>query len=46
MDLENAILSEVTSQQRDTSYDIPYIRNLKGNNINELIYKAERESQT
>ena len=29
MDLENAILSEVTSQQRDTSYDIPYIRNLK-----------------
>ena len=27
-------------------YDIPYMGNLKKNDINELIYKHERDSQT
>ena len=39
IDLEIIILSEVS--QRQISYDITYIWNLKKNNTNELIYKTE-----
>ena len=43
MDLEIVILSEV----RETEiYDIPYMRNLKRNDTNEIIYKIETHSQT
>ena len=41
MDLEIIILSEVK-----LSYNIAYIRNLKRNDTNELIYKTETDSQT
>ena len=43
MDLGIIILSEVS--QRQILYDITYMWNLK-NNTNELIYKAETDSQT
>ena len=33
-------------RQRQISYDIAYMQNLKINGINELIHKAEIESQT
>ena len=47
MDLEIVILSEVKSdRERELSYDIPYMRNLKTNDTNELIYKTETDSQT
>ena len=47
MDLEIVILSEVKSDREGVvSYDIPYIWNLKRNDTNEAIYKAERDSQT
>ena len=47
MDLEIVILSEVNSdRQGEVSYDITYIWNLKRNDTNEAIYKAERDSQT
>ena len=42
-DLEITILSEVN--QRQISYDIAYMWNLKKNGTNELIYKTEIESQ-
>ena len=44
IDLEIIILSEVS--QRQISYDITYIWNLKKNNTNELIYKTEIDPQT
>ena len=47
MGLEIVILSEVKSDREGAvSYDIPYIGNLKRNDTNEAIYKAERDSQT
>ena len=44
MDIEIVILSEV--REREISYDNPYMRNLKRNDTNELIYKTETDSQT
>ena len=44
MDLEIVILSEV--REREISYDIAYVQNLKRNDTNELIYKTETDSQT
>ena len=41
MDLEIVILSE-----KQMSYDIAYMWNLKKNDTNELIYKTETDSQT
>ena len=43
MDLEIIILSEV--RERQISYDITYMWNLKKDGTNELIYKTEIESQ-
>ena len=43
MDLEIVILSEV--RERQISYDITYMWNLKKNGTNELIYKTEIESE-
>ena len=43
MDLECVILSEVR-QRREISYDTHYIWTLKRNDINELIYKTEIDS--
>ena len=44
MDLEIVILSEVKSDREGAvPYDIPYIWNLKRNDTNEAIYKAERD---
>ena len=43
IDLEIIILSEV--REREISYDIAYMWSLK-NDINELVYKTERDSQT
>ena len=45
MDLEIIILSEVSQTERQISYDITYMWNLK-NDTNELIYKIETDSQT
>ena len=44
MDLEIVILNEVN--QRQISYDIAYVWNLKKNYTNELIYKTETDPQT
>ena len=44
MDLEIIILSE--ARQRQVSYAIAYMQNLKKNGTNELIYKTETDSQT
>ena len=33
-------------REREISHDIPYMWNLKRNDINELIYKTETDSQT
>ena len=43
MDLEMVILSEV--RERQISYDITYMWNLKKDGTNELIYKTEIETQ-
>ena len=45
MDLEMIILSEANQTQRQISYDITYMWNLK-NNTNESMYKTEIDSQT
>ena len=46
MDLEIIILSEVKSGwDRQISYDITYTWNLKKNQLNELLYKTETDSQ-
>ena len=39
MDLEIIILSEVS--QRNISYDITYMKNLKNDDTNDFIYKTE-----
>ena len=44
MDLEIVMLSE--DRKGEILYDIPYMGNLKINDINELIYKIEGDSQT
>ena len=44
MDLKIVILSEVRQREREISYDIAYMRNLKKNDTNELIYKTETDS--
>ena len=35
----------ILDREREISYDIPYMWNLKRNDTNELNYKAERRSQ-
>ena len=45
-DLEIIILSEVSQTEKDKYHDITYMRNLKKNDTNELIYKTETGSQT
>ena len=44
MDLEMIMLSEV--RERQISYNITYMWNLKKNDINELICKIDTDSQT
>ena len=34
-----------SDRQGETSYDIPYMWNLKRNDTNKLTYKTERDSQ-
>ena len=46
MDLEIIILSEVNHREEETLYDIPYMWNLKRNDMNELTCKTEENSQT
>ena len=47
MDLEIIILSEVNQTERQISYDVIYLWNLKNkNHTSELIYKTEIETQT
>ena len=45
MDLEIIILSQ-SDRERQISYDIAYMWNLKKNDTNELLYKIEADSQT
>ena len=45
MALESVILSEGSQTEREISYDMPYIWNLKGNDTNECTYKTG-DSQT
>ena len=46
MDLEINILSEVSQTEKDKYNMISHMWNLKKNDINELIYKTEIDSQT
>ena len=47
MGLEGVVLSELSqTEKKKYWYDSPYVRNLKRNDTNELIYKTERNSQT
>ena len=46
MDQEISILSEMSDTEREISYNITYMWNLKKNDTNELIYKTEIDSQT
>ena len=46
MDVESVVLSEGSQTEREISYDMPYIWNLKRNDTNELTYKTETDSQT
>ena len=39
------MLSEISQTDKEISYDIPYMQNLKRNDTNELIYKTETDSQ-
>ena len=43
MDLETVILSEMSDREKQMSYDIAYIWNLK-KGTNELIYKTNRQT--
>ena len=43
--LEIVIMSEVSQTEKE-KYDIAYMKNLKRNDTNELIYKTETDSQT
>ena len=43
MELEIVIMSEI--REREISYAIPYMQNLKRNNTNEPTYKREMDSQ-
>ena len=40
------ILSEVSQTEKDKYHDTAYMRNLKKNDTNEVIYKTEIDSQT
>ena len=44
MDLENAVLSEMSDRDRQMLHDITYMWNLE-NNTNECICKTETDSQ-
>ena len=44
MDLEIVILSEVSQTEKEISYDIAYMLNLKRNDTNECIYETEMDS--
>ena len=44
MGLENIIFSEISQTEKEISYDIVHIQNLKKYD-NELIYKTETDSQ-
>ena len=44
MNLELIILSEVSRRERQVSYDISYMWNVKSN-TNEMTYKTEMDSQ-
>ena len=47
VNLEMIVLSEVSQTERQISYDIAYMRNLKKKkSTNELIYKIETGPQT
>ena len=46
MYLEIVILSEISQTDKEISYDIPYMQNLKRNDTNELTYETKRDSQT
>ena len=43
MDQEISILSEMSDTEREISYNITYMWNLKKNDTNELIYKTETD---
>ena len=45
VDLESVTCVK-SEREGEISKDIPYVWNLKRNDVNELIYKAERDSQT
>ena len=40
------MLSEINQTEKEISYDIPYMQNLKRNDTNELIYNTETDSPT
>ena len=40
------MLSEISQTDKEISYDIPYMQNLKRNDTNEFIYETEINSQT
>ena len=46
MEQEIRILSEMSDTEREISYNITYMWNLKKNDRDELIYKTEIDSQT
>ena len=46
MDLEIIILSEVSQTEKDKYHMISHMLNLKKDDVNKLIYKAETDSQT
>ena len=46
MELEIIILSQVSQTEKQLSYAITYMWNLKKNDTNELIYKTETDWQT
>ena len=48
MNLEMIIPTEVSKSDREgqMSYDISYMSNLKKNDVNELVYKTDKDSQT